>query len=127
MPDFVLNRDYPLRSMSGHMINFTKGNPTWVPPACVKEAVAIGAQPVDGPVEVLDPEVVESIVPEGVERKDLIFAAFEDLEAKNEREEWTASGMPTSKALEKTLGFEVDSKERNALWIEYRAAKSGEQ
>ena len=124
MPDFVLNRDYALRSLTGHMINFKKGEPVFIPPICVKEAVAIGAQPVDGPVDVLDPEVTESIVPEGAERKDLIFAAFEDLEAKNEREEWTASGMPTSKALEKTLGFEVDSKERNALWIEYRASKA---
>jgi hypothetical protein len=124
VPDFVLHRDYALRSMSGHMINFKKGDPTWVPNECVKEAVAIGAAPVDGPVEVLDPEVHASIVPEGQERKDLIFAAFEDMEAKNEREEWTASGMPTSKALEKILGFEVDSKERNTLWIEYRAAKS---
>jgi hypothetical protein len=124
VPDFVLHRDYALRSMSGHMINFKKGDPTWVPPGCVKEAVAIGATPVDGPVDVLDPEVQASIVPEGAERNDLIFAAFEDMEAKNEREEWTASGMPTSKALEKILGFEVDSKERNTLWVEYRALKS---
>lgn len=124
MPDFVLHRDYALRSMTGHMINFKKGDPTWVPPACVKEAVAIGAVAVDGPVDVLDPEVKESVVPEGEERKELIFAAFEDMEAKNDREDWTASGMPTSKALEKILGFEVDSKERNALWIEYRASKA---
>ena len=124
MPDFVLHRNYALRSMSGHMINFIKGEPTWVPPVCVKEAVAIGAQPLDGPVDVLEPETQVVVDPSGDERKQLIFAAFEDMEAKNEREDWTASGMPRDAALEKVLGFKVDTKERNALWLEYREAKA---
>lgn len=124
MPDFVLHRDYTLCSMKGHAIDFMKGQPTWVPPECVKEAVAIGATPVDGPVEVLTPETVEAVAPEGDERQQLVFAAFEDMELTNEREDWTASGMPTTSALERVLGFEVDSKERNALWLEYRANKA---
>ena len=44
MPDFVLNRNYALRSLTGHSINFVKGKPCYVPPAVVKEAVAIGAE-----------------------------------------------------------------------------------
>lgn len=124
MPDFVLNRNHVLASLTGHMINFVKGEPTWVPAVCVKEAVAIGAQPIDGPVDVLPPETVEVSTPEGEERKQLVFAAFEDMEAKNVRDDWTASGMPRDKALEKVLGFVIDNKERNALWIEYRALKA---
>lgn len=125
MPSFVLHRDYVLRSLTGHAIGFEKGQPTWVPPECVKEAVAIGAVAAEGDQpDVIDPETVAAEAPMGEERKELIFAAFEELEKKNEREDWTASGMPTSKALEKNLGFDVESKERNALWIEYRSAKA---
>ncbi len=125
MPDFVLHRDYVLRSLKGHAIGFTKGQPTFVPPECVKEAVAIGALAVDGgQPDVLGEEVTQVAAPEGEDRKELIFAAFEELEAKNEREDWTASGMPRDAALEKILDFKVDSKERTAFWVEYRALKA---
>ena len=47
MPYFTLNRDWVLSGF-GHVINFYKGEETWVPPLLVSAAVAIGAQAVDG-------------------------------------------------------------------------------
>lgn len=124
MPDFVLHRNYALRSLTGHMINFVKGEPTWVPPGCVKEAVAIGALAVDGEQpDVIGEEKVETPAPGGEERSELIFAAFEELEKRNEREDFTAAGSPTVAAMERELGFKVDTKELRSAWIDYRQKK----
>lgn len=122
MPEYVLNRNYSLRSLSGHMIDFIKGQPTYVPPPCVKEAVAIGAEPVetiDKTEAVLGPEEKLAVEPDGEERKQLLFKIFAQLEERNGREDFTAAGMPSIKVIEKIAGFEVDSKERNVLWQEY--------
>jgi hypothetical protein len=61
MPEFTLHRNFVLRTTKGHAINFRKGKPTYVPPMCVPDAVAIGAQAVDGDADVLGEEVAEPI------------------------------------------------------------------
>jgi hypothetical protein len=126
MPIFKLNRDHTVRSLFGHVIAFKKGEDTFVPPLCVAEVVAIGAEQQDGTPDLLPPEVTPDKVLMPDEREALIMAAFEELVAKNERDAFTGSGMPTDKALEKTVGFKVDMKERNALWNKWRSAKAGE-
>ena len=118
MPLFVLNRDYTHRSLLGRSIGFAKGKPTHVPPEMVKEVVALGAECTDGPVDVLDPEKVVAQVPVGTEREELICAAFDDLTASNIRSDFTGNGMPSLKALQRTLGFEVDRREIDKLWHE---------
>ena len=47
-PKLVLNRNYVLATTMGHSISFVKGEATHVPPLAFAEAIAIGAQPVDG-------------------------------------------------------------------------------
>lgn len=120
MPEYVLNRKYALRSLNGHIISFEKGVPVWVPPEVEKEALHIGAVPVDGPKDILDPEEELAPVMSAGERKDKIFAAFKALEARNERGDFTGQGLPNLTVLEKTVGFEIHSKERDTLWAEHR-------
>lgn len=121
MPNFVLNRNYALRSLMGHIIDFKKGEPTYVPHICAKEAVAIGAECVDEKVDVLGPEE-EPVVPlTPGEREQALIAAFRLLEERNGRSDFDASGAPSMKAVEKIVDFEVNKAELNALWVGYRA------
>ena len=127
MPHFVLNRTWPLQG-HGHSINFIKGEPTWVPPALVNDAVAIGAECVDGPVDVLGPEKIEEVELTAEEREVLLNAAFDQLVARvgtgdEVREDFNAQGLPNVKALGAITGFTPTTKERNAAWQKYREAK----
>jgi hypothetical protein len=121
MPEFVLNRDYTMRTLYGHVIDFKKGQPTYVPPICAREAAAIGAEGVDGKVDVLDPEEQPVIPMSPEDREESIIAAFKVMQERNERNDFTASGGPSIKALEKILEFDVDKREVDTLWAGLRA------
>lgn len=124
MPDFVLSRNYSLRTLYGHIVEFKKGQPTHVPPICIKDAVAIGAVSVDSGIDVLDPELPEPVFMTPEERQENIIAAFKLLEDRGGREDFTASGCPTKAALVKILDFVTDKKEYEPLWTGYIAEKS---
>lgn len=123
MPYFVLNRTYPLQG-HGHSINFIKGEPCWVPQALVNDAVAIGAESLDGEVDVLGPEPVVEPELSNEERAASIFEAFKKILARagtgNFREDFNAQGHPNIKALEKIIGFAPTARERTDLWQKYR-------
>lgn len=121
MPEFVLNRDHTMRSLMGHVINFKKGEPVYVPPVCAREAASIGAECVEGKVDPLGPEIEAPIELAPDERRDSIVTAFKMLEERDARNDFNASGVPTKPALAKILGFEVDKKEYEPLWVAYRA------
>ena len=126
MPEYVLNRDYALRSTRGHMLNFVKGQPTWVPTELVKEAIAIGANTDDGErTDVLPPEVVVKEAPSGQEREDLIVEAIREVVTENDSKTVTAAGEPLDKVLEKILGFDIDAGERLAAWRRFKAEEAG--
>lgn len=117
---FVLNRNKTLVSTLGHAIAFVKGVPTYVPRELWPEAQAIGATP-----EAELPEEVRAPSREPIDpalRREAIFAAFEQLVAAGKRETFTATGVPHAKALGMQMGFAIDNKERDALWLEYRQA-----
>jgi len=121
MPEFVLNRNYTLRSLAGHSVTFAKGIPTFVPPVMVREVISIGAERVDDEQGAgFENEPVVKVDPQGVDRKDAVFKCFATLMAKNGREDFTASGAPHIKAIRTEVGFTVDNKERDKLWEEYR-------
>jgi hypothetical protein len=126
MPDMTLNRNYTLVSFAGRVINFEKNKPVYVPPQCVKEALAIGAQGVDEKLDILDPEAKEETAYTLDERLELIKATFPELEAANERESFTAQGVPTVGAIEAITGFDVNAKERDAAWTAYVQTKGTE-
>lgn len=127
LPKLTLNRDYVLTTTKGHVIAFKKGEPTHVPASCYQDALAIGAQPADGS----DPNVLEDrkegkAPADPAERSPLILAAIEKIVASNERKDFTAAGSPTVKAVERELGFDVDSREVATVWQEYHEKKAAQ-
>ena len=127
MAEFVLNRNYIIRSLSGHTVQFVKGIPTVVPTPCIAEALAIGAERIDAPQD----EGVEgdngapqiTADPSGDERKQIVFKCFDNLVVQNRREDFTAQGVPHVKAIKAAVNFAVENKERDTLWAEYQIAK----
>lgn len=118
MPDFVLNRNYTHRSTHGHIINFVKGEPVYIPPILVREVTAFGAEPVDGPrPDVLDAEQqAAEPAPAGDDLNILISAAFDTMQSRNQRGDYAANGRPSTKVLKEILGFEVTAAARDAVW-----------
>lgn len=124
MPDYVLNRNYALATTAGRVFNFKKGVPTYVNPDCEKDALAIGAQPVDGPKDILDPELEPVLELSPDEREAAIFGAFAKLEARQNRGDFTAQGAPSAKVIDSLLGFDLQTKERDAMWAAYKKQKA---
>ena len=124
MPNYVLNRNYLLRTLAG-CVAFEKGVPTWVTPEMQKDALAIGAERADGVSEdVLSDEKTVPASPVGSERNDILFTAFQMLVERNESKDFTGAGVPTVKAVEKIVDFDVDRNEVVALWAEFKVAKA---
>jgi len=126
MPQLVLSRNFTLATKRGHMITFKKGQPTWVPPSCVHDAAAIGAEDINGKVDPLGAEAGVVIPLSAAERNGQINAALSKLVARNEREDFTGSGAPNRAVLNNMLGFRVDKKELETLWGAHRIAKGSE-
>lgn len=124
MAEYVLNRNYTHRSTMGHSVAFVKGVPTFVPSLIEREVVAIGAERVDGDnPDVLDPEKVVAPPMAPDERAAQIRLAFELLTEKNDSKDFTGAGVPTVKAVEKIVGFDVDRNEVIELWSAVKAAE----
>lgn len=123
MPFFTLHRNFTLRTTKGFTINFVKGEPVWVPPMCVPDAVAIGAVS-DEAVDVLGEEAKPVVQLSPDERKGKLFHAFDVLLARNERGDFTASGLPHNRKLEELCGFDITNKERDAAWMEFTLARA---
>jgi hypothetical protein len=119
MPYFTLHRDYVLRTTKGHAIGFIKGERTWVPPACVPDVVAIGAQAADGAVDVLGEEKGPVVELTHEERSAKLHEAFRTLLGRNQRGDFGANGLPAQRRLEELVGFDVPNKERDAAWLEF--------
>lgn len=121
MPTFVLNRDYVLRSLVGLSVRFEKGQPTYIPDVLAKEAVGIGAECVDGEVDVLGPEPIEEPELTLDERKLKMFDAFKVMKERDVRTDFTGQGLPAMKAVEKLVGMNLDRAEVDEAWAEYQA------
>lgn len=107
------------------MIGFQKGKPTWVPPECVNDAVAIGAVRADGEgVDVLGPEEKPEEQLSQEDREALITAAIEEIVKRNDSAEFDGAGKPSMPALKALVKFSFDKKERDAIWQKYRNAKA---
>lgn len=115
---FSMQRDRTVTSTLGHTIHFEKDKPTHVPRemwAAVQEA---GAVPVEDLPE--DQKKVDNAPIDQAEREMLIFAAFEQMVTANKRGDFTATGTPNRKPLEKIVGFEIDDKERDTMWVKFQ-------
>ena len=120
MFEFVINRTFTLRTTNG-VISFVKGEPTLVPASMVRDTIAIGGIRADGS-EVDTSEPVEPTKPvvTGLEREDDLFAAFALLIEKNDSKDFTGQGVPSVKAVEKIVSFDVDRAELIEAWTEYK-------
>lgn len=121
---FVMQRDRVVGGTSGHFINFKKGEPVFVPKEMWAEVQGFGAVPQG---DLPEDEVVKVAPPlDATEREAAYFAAFEKLIERNERGDFTASGLPNAKMLENFLDFTVVNKERDIMWDKYNEAKRGD-
>jgi hypothetical protein len=124
MSNYVLNRDHTLRTVNG-VISFKKGEPTWVVPHMERDAKAIGAECVEGEgVKLLEDEPKLPVIPQGGEREQQIFIAFDMLIERNESTDFTGQGVPTVKAIESIVGFDADRAEINEYWALYKERKA---
>ena len=124
MAEYVLNRNFVLRSMTGHSVSFVKNVPTFVPALIEREARGIGAERVDGAnPDMLDPETPEVAPLSHDERAEQIRTAFALLTERNDSKDFTGAGVPSVKAVEKLVDFDVDRNEVVALWQAYRAGE----
>jgi hypothetical protein len=127
MPWFSLHRSHSMATTTGHIIEFKKGEATWVPDVCVPMAVAIGAIPTVPLDAALDPIPAApiptvSLTPE--ERQTKLFEAFDSIIGRNRRDDFLASGMPHIKKIEDLVDFQVSAVERDETWQKYNDAKT---
>lgn len=127
MPEYVLNRNYTHRSTFGHIVNFVKGQPVYVPPALEREVTELGAEPVEGErMALVEDAAVEKLpsAPQGSERRKALLACFAALEQRNQRGDFTGQGRPNVKVVNGIVGFEIENRERDEAWEEYKAQKA---
>ena len=100
------------------MVQFKKGEPTYVPPAARRYVMEVGATPVDTGEDHSQEDPTSSLPqePSGEDREKAVFKVFEALVARDKRGDFDAAGKPTPKVISQLVGFEIDAKERNALW-----------
>jgi len=123
---FVMGRNRVLRTTAGHTIEFKKGEPTYVPPEIHEEATAAGAVPEDEAAFLeAQKEPPKKVVPTGNDRKDTIMTAMQIMVERNAREDFGANGLPTMKNLQKECNFDIDAKERDAIWKELQEQLKG--
>lgn len=119
MPQLRLHRDYVLRTTKGRSIRFIKDRNVFVPPTLVPDAIAIGAVPVDEKVDLIpDDTKPAELTPE--QRAIKISEAIPELVARNDRGDFTGSGMPDARKLSAMVGFNVATHERDKLWRAYQ-------
>jgi len=126
MPWFSLHRTHTLSTTTGHVINFVKGEVTWVPDVAVPFAVAIGAVPtvpLDADLDPLpaDPKPLVSLSP--AEREEKYFEAFATIVNRGRRDDFLASGLPHIKKIEELTGMQVAASERDEMWQKYQDSK----
>ena len=124
MSEYVLHRNHTHRSLTGHIINFVKGVPVYVPPVCRAEVVAIGAVSTDGEsVDPLGPEATQPVQLTDDERRAKIVETFPLLEKRNNRTDFTGNGVPSITAVKKIVDFDLTKLELEDLWRAYQEEK----
>ena len=118
---FLLHKNKTVTSTLGHTIEFIKGELTHVPKEMWPAVIAVGAVPEDELPEDATPK--KDVVLDASDRKTLIFAAFEQIVTKGDRDAFTGNGSPHAKVVSEVVNFTVDAKERDAAWAEFRQGK----
>lgn len=123
--DYIAPRDMTVISTSGRSVILKKGVPTYCPAQMHKDLISAGVVPAEEiPDPVVDDGPGEPVVHS--DRQTALMAAFEKILLRNNRGDFTASGVPHSAVLIKELGWStITTKERDAAWIEFNLAHAG--
>ena len=113
---FVMNRDFMVRGF-GFEIWFEANKPTRVPPMLHTEAMRCGAVAMD-PESITQVQRDQGRIPEvqGEQRGETIMRAMDTLVHENLRYSFGADGLPTTKALFRLTGIDLEKNERDAVW-----------
>lgn len=111
--NFVSLKDQVVATVQGHSIEFKAHVPTYVVPQCWNAVQEKGCVP----TEDLPESAVKSDELEGKAREDAIIAAMRAMVLKNDRNSFTASGAPSAPAVSAAVGFNVNGKERDQMWV----------
>jgi len=119
-------RTFTLRSRFGAVIDFKANEEINVPQMAVDEAIAIGAVfadkqeqkiLVDEPPQIKAPSV-------GFQREQEIFDACVKLAEKNNPEDFTPGSKPKLEPIKSIVGYDVDRKEINTIWMKVMSARA---
>jgi hypothetical protein len=112
----TMNRDFIIKSTIGPVIRFEKDIAKGVPASLYQEALKYGAQVVNEEDKIEQVNKPGKETPQGQERYDKIKQAIQQLLVRNERGDFTGSGLPAIPVLDKLLGFTIDASERKQVW-----------
>ena len=122
--NYIAPRKMVVVSLSGRSVEFEKGKPTYCPPQMHAELISHGIVPAE---EMPEPEPdagpKEPMV--ASEREAALFAVFEKIILRGNRNEFTAVGVPHNSVLAKELGWQgMSNKERDAAWQKFNLQRS---
>jgi hypothetical protein len=117
MTEVVSNRNYNLATTKGHCLYFKKGVPRQCPNVILEDAIAVGIVPTDdADLPGNDQDGVLPVEATGSARIQQIRDIIEALMRRNQRGDFSASGVPAKKVVEGALGYRIDETELNKVW-----------
>lgn len=73
--------------------------------------------------EALHEKEVEKEDIDPADRERVLMECFEGMVEANRRDDFSANGIPTAKAIKKITGLDVDPKELGLLWAKFKQKK----
>lgn len=119
-------RNFTLRSRFGPVVDFVANEERNVPQMAVDEAIAIGAVFVnrqEQKILVEDPPAPKA-PSMGFQREQEIFDACVQLAEKNNPEDFTPNSKPKLEPVKTLVGYDVDRKEINTVWMKVMSARA---
>lgn len=105
------SRNFVLVSTLGHAIQFKKNEETTIPAVLLSEALSQGVVPVEDDDLPQDQATMDGAPVDPLQRKADLKAAVVAIKARNQRDDFGATGNPKVAAVEKFLGWRASGKE----------------
>ena len=119
MPKMKMDRSFVVSSNQGYVISFTPNVEVNVPDVLVDECTKYGAVLVEKeyvPPKTLKMNVPDSVIDATSEREKVVLKALKSIIERGDRDEFTASGMPSAKVVSKEAGVKIEAKEVSNMW-----------
>lgn len=122
------NRNITLNTLKGHTIFFLRGRKQLCPNVVLEDAMAIGIIPCDqGDMPVDADDGILPVEITGSARINQIRDCIEALIRRNGRNDFSASGLPNLKVVNRTLGYDVDLSEVTKVWAKIQQENADER